>query len=264
MKLKGVLLVGLGNKARNGKDYSAKIIQNELSGICKILHWADALYEEVSNKKREYPLIRKTSEDPEDMTYILFDKEEIYEMAPHQATLSQWSHPSKTVTCYRTVSNDKVLHELMKTRLDESGCYYGMDYKDPLLLQYWGTNYRRKYDSDYWIKAAKRSIDNLLAKRKDLLKVILMPDTRFKNEYDFIKNNGGIYIKVIATVDGKQYIDPKRDPNHPSEVALDDVPYDFLIKAERGDLESLSAQALAIAGEIKSLLSLKTSTTEVY
>jgi hypothetical protein len=89
---------------------------------------------------------------------------------------------------------------------------------------------------------------------------ICIPDTRFKNERDKIKNAftsddelpyKGIFVRVIRTnEDGSQYIDQSRDPNHPSEAELDGIKADFTLTAKGGDLESLKQQTINFLNEI--------------
>jgi hypothetical protein len=62
--------------------------------------------------------------------------------------------------------------------------------------------------------------------------LILIPDTRFKNEAETLKLNDGYYVKVVRTnEDGTQYITKDRDPQHSSEIDLDDYPADITLKA---------------------------------
>ena len=65
-----VVVLGIGHKARHGKDTLAKYITEKLkTGICLTIHWADALKEEVMNKSREFPLIYTHTEAETNKVY---------------------------------------------------------------------------------------------------------------------------------------------------------------------------------------------------
>lgn len=51
------------------------------------------------------------------------------------------------------------------------------------ILQWWGTEYRRAQDQDYWIKR--------LIERMDITKDWVISDVRFPNEAEFVRNCGG-------------------------------------------------------------------------
>jgi len=79
------------------------------------------------------------------------------------------------------------------------------------ILQWWGTEYRRTEDADYWTKAWSRKVEQL-----DLERVhVLVDDVRFMNELNAIKGHGGLIIKIERPgFDGAN--------NHASETSLDD------------------------------------------
>lgn len=78
------------------------------------------------------------------------------------------------------------------------------------VLQLVGTElFRNQYDQMFWIKVAKRHIPPN--------KNIIFSDVRFKNEFDFIKENKGIVIFIKRDI--VQY---KKD-NHDSEKYIDDL-----------------------------------------
>lgn len=65
------------------------------------------------------------------------------------------------------------------------------------LLQFWGTDVRRKQDKDFWVKIAKERISNYL--KEDLL--VYITDNRFLNESALISELNG---KIIFLEIGKE------------------------------------------------------------
>lgn len=47
----------------------------------------------------------------------------------------------------------------------------------------WGTHVRRKLDPDIWIKKIQESVEEN--------SILIVPDIRFKNEFDWVKTNNG-------------------------------------------------------------------------
>jgi hypothetical protein len=58
----------------------------------------------------------------------------------------------------------------------------------------WGTHVRRKLDPDIWIKKIQESIEKN--------SIIIVPDIRFKNEFDWVKSNNG-YMFFVDRIDLK-------------------------------------------------------------
>ncbi len=109
------------------------------------------------------------------------------------------------------------------------------------LLQYEGTeNGRNKYGEDIWIKYVKSWGELYLSRG---YKHIIVTDVRFKNEYEFIKNNNGIIIRIEApyrnefrlkneSSNEEEYTKIK---NHISEIDLDDMNFDIIINNDIKD-----------------------------
>jgi hypothetical protein len=234
-------VIGIGQRARNGKDTVANYIKElrHSHEIC-VLHWADALYEEVRNPARQYPLIKRVTvgdatyynllHTPYSRNYMLYKAEEI-----------------------------PVIDELMRSRNIEE--YWGMNEKDAPILQAWGTNFRRqKVKETYWVDRTSEAISlavqefesKHLEETKNLY--ICIPDTRFKNEFNHVKHQTfatGVFVRVVRlNEDGTQYIDADRDPNHPSEADLEGVAADFTLEAKSGDLETLRLKTSQFLDEI--------------
>jgi len=204
-----IILIGLGHKARNGKDTVANLLKEKLDNV-EIVHWADGVYEECRNLESEFPLIKREFKTSEKTYYSVLK----------DSSGDRFAISDKT---------DPFLHDIFEKRgITE---YQRMIDKDPEILQFWGTNYRRTHcDKDYWVKFTMKKV-NKIAKHIQS-GYILIPDTRFKNEVDAVRLNGGYYVKVVrTTTEGNQYISEDRDPNHMSEIDLNDYPADVTLTA---------------------------------
>lgn len=92
------------------------------------------------------------------------------------------------------------------------------------LMQYYGTEvYRNQYGENYWIDKTLNDLDN----NKDYV----VCSTRFLNEAQAIKDKGGYLIKVI-----RSNAPGISNMNHPSEIELEQIEYDYLID-NNGTLE---------------------------
>jgi hypothetical protein len=95
------------------------------------------------------------------------------------------------------------------------------DMSDPLcpggkqrtLLQFWGTEYRRSVDPDYWVKRLAARLE------KDKPEIALLTDMRFPNEMQFVQEYGDAIKVERRNPDGSLYVAPGVIP-HPSEEAL--------------------------------------------
>ena len=161
----GTLVIGLGHKARQGKDSTAAFIQDRLGSKAERLPFAEDLYA---------------------VCRIMF----------------------------------------------------GMTEKDPTLLQLVGTEIFRRKSPDVWVDSVYRKLQD---RRPP---VAIITDCRFPNEADFVKQMGGVLIKVDRVApDGTPHRDPNRSQTHPSEVALDDYRgWDFTFMNVTGKTLMLSEQ----------------------
>lgn len=101
------------------------------------------------------------------------------------------------------------------------------------ILQYVGTDVIRKKAPDYWVDF----IAGFLELFNDEWDWVLIPDTRFQNEVDVMRERfGAMHLRVVRP----NFISSltKEQQNHPSEIALDDYFPDYYIE-NSGDLEQL-------------------------
>ena len=104
------------------------------------------------------------------------------------------------------------------------------------LLQYVGTDVIREQEPDFWV--------NFLAKMLHFFReewdYVLIPDSRFPNEIDYLRDAGldVTHLRVIR----EHFQSPltEEQQRHPSETALDHVTPDFYIH-NNGTLDDLKA-----------------------
>ncbi len=86
------------------------------------------------------------------------------------------------------------------------------------LLQWWGTEYRRKQDPDYWVKQLAKSILKLEGEKR----FVYVNDCRFLNEANFILQAGASIWRVVRWQEGEPDL-------HPSETELDSFGFDVIL-----------------------------------
>lgn len=221
---KNVILLGLGSKARNGKDTTANLIKQYEPNV-HVLHWADKLYEEVRNESycehsNNTPLI------------LMNEEEETYDC------LRSYTQEGRT----KTIIYDTFTFEELpgfKDIMIHCPQYSKMYSKDPLLLQQWGTNLRRTYfGNDYWVNRTFEDIYQISEENKsyDGFVWVCVADTRFRNEAAAVRKAGGLYIDIVRlNADSTRFVAPDRDPNHPSEADLNNTKADLVLTAHNVD-----------------------------
>jgi hypothetical protein len=126
---------------------------------------------------------------------------------------------------------------------------HGMTVKDGPLLQMIGTDDMRAQDPLVWVRTLYWQI------AEEQPAYALIADMRFPNEAEFIKSLGGYIVRVTrVNADGSRYVAQDRDPNHPSEVALDYYEgWDKQIIAVSGDVTSLRRDALQVFDDVREM-----------
>ena len=202
------VIVGIGHKARQGKDTFANLFVERGKDSCVVLHFSDYLYEECKNKSRKFPLIKKGRNENEVACLDYFNRD---------------------VVSYSYAEPTPYVKELIL----KENFYMGMDEKNGSILQFWASNFRRDVCSqDFYLNDVIRKVNKISPD-----KIILIPDVRNKNEYEWVRRFG-IYVEVQRlNPDGSRFIANDRDPNFISEVDLDNVEYDFIVRAVTGDMQ---------------------------
>lgn len=188
---KFVPAIVIAGKMGYGKDYVGNLIKDNFSNVEKI-SFADALKEEV-----EYiiNLIRNNS-SLEHIAYEMnVSKDEIKPL-------------------YIAMIAFKDINELTVKKKNSTIRF---------MLQYWGTDVRRKNNENYWVQ---KTVDKILEINK-LGNVALITDGRFPNELKGVSEINGITIqldiskeKQIENLLNRDGILPNKEAfNHPSETS---------------------------------------------
>lgn len=118
---------------------------------------------------------------------------------------------------------------------------HGMTHKDASLLQRVGGDVRAGKDpfiggsKDTWLTPVIWAIAEWDAEATGT-QIAIVTDVRHVNEAEMVKALGGKTIRVRRyNEDGSPFIDPSRDPNHPSEVDLQDYAWDLELGASSVD-----------------------------
>jgi hypothetical protein len=99
------------------------------------------------------------------------------------------------------------------------------------VLQFWGTEYRRSQDGDYWVKA----MDSVACPP-----LMVVSDVRFRNEVDWVRRSGGQCWKVVRP-DGFYQYEPSAIKGHLSEHDLDGFQFDHVL-LNSGTLDDLAVE----------------------
>lgn len=107
-------------------------------------------------------------------------------------------------------------------------CPYG---KQRTLLQWWGTEFRRNVNPDYWIKKLAKVLE------REKPEIACIADMRFPNEFEFVKQYGETF-----RVDR-----PDLPPStHQSEIALAHVPDEDWTRVLKNDKSLEEFKTLAV------------------
>jgi hypothetical protein len=218
-----MLLLGLGNRARHGKDSFASAVDAHFATqhaaalrhglkhtpvVVQHIAFADALYREVNDWLRVNPEWAKGGEGLVGTTRI-----------------PDWVKPDPNAE----VSKRAPLGKHAK------------------LLQWWGTEHRRAQNQNYWVDQWKAGLN-------PNANIIVSTDMRFLNEAAAVKSVGGFTVQVNRkNGDGTPFVDPTRPADHVSETELDGYNYDYQLTVKTGDLALLDQWATALVYYLRAL-----------
>lgn len=107
--------------------------------------------------------------------------------------------------------------------------------KDPALLQFIGEGLRKIYGETIFVDSAEKKI-----KECDPQSCIIVTDMRYENEMEMLKRNGFTTVKIVRD---NRVID--RDPNHMSEIALQNAKFDIVLE-NNGTLSEYTDKVIKI------------------
>jgi hypothetical protein len=205
------MIIGFAGKAATGKTTAARYLESVLDARVTILPMARVLRDEVEAFLRSIgahdyvPLVYGCQDDKVRIFYV--DEKKAHEQCPI------WGH---FVEEHRDIQDRPGLSAVTVRRI----------------LQWWGTEYRRSQDPDYWTKAWGRKITQYDVDKT----LVLVDDVRFMNELSVIREHGGLIVKIERPgFDGAN--------NHSSETSLDEYhDWDGVIVND-GTLDEFCAKA---------------------
>mgnify|MGYP001394887594 CR=1 FL=1 len=209
------MIIGFAGKAASGKTTAANFLKGILPGETLVIPMAMVLRDEVEAFLRQagadehVPLVYGSQEDKVRVFHV--------ETRRALAACQQWG---EFVAENREIQDRTGMTAVTVRRL----------------LQWWGTEYRREQDPDYWTKAWGRKVEQY-----DLPRVhILVDDVRFINEVAVIRAHGGRLVKIERPgFNGAN--------DHSSETSLDAYrAWDAVVRND-GSLEQLSDRIAALA-----------------
>jgi hypothetical protein len=204
------MIIGFAGKAASGKTSAAKHLLQQSTLKIEILPMAQMLREEVEDFIRQVgaekyiPLVYGDQDDKVRVFHI--DENRAIKNCP------VWSG---FVANHHEIQDQPGQSALTVRRI----------------LQWWGTEYRRTQDPDYWTKAWEKKLEEYELRTTH----ILVDDVRFINELKVIEKHGGTFIKIERPgFNGAN--------NHSSENSLDDYDDWNLIIQNDGTLEAFESQ----------------------
>lgn len=136
-------------------------------------------------------------------------------------------------------------------------------FKEPFvgLLQWYGTDFRRRQDPDYWVRRGLQAAERELRfadRRHEASPLFVNTDTRFPNEVTLPQEQGWVVIRLevsrekqLERADALGLTVTEREFDHASETALDDFTgFDYVIDSN-DDLDVVEMQVEGILEKLE-------------
>lgn len=230
-------LVGVSGKMGSGKDTVASLLAEMIhrrGDKVVIRSLADGLKDEVA-RTVTYALISQNEQDFCDSVISWSGISSI-----HAQELLKVLHPLVTSLLEQRVEPDEVTAELL----------YRNPADKPLVrevLKFWGNDVRRAQNPDYWVDMAA-----VYAKeQRDMGVSCIIPDVRRQNEAGFIKDAGGLLVRLNVSEEEQRRRLLRRDNKLSDRSAFTHVTETDLDEYDRFDLildtDSMSPEEVADA-----------------
>lgn len=131
------------------------------------------------------------------------------------------------------------INVMTKNHIDYHSVYEQKTPETRIFLQQQGTENARNLNENIWVDYLHNWIT--VHHHRGGVELFIVSDVRFKNEYEYIRNKGGIMVKVVAPERNHKRLSDesngceftyKHISSHPSECDLDDIDdskYDMVI-----------------------------------
>lgn len=199
------MIIGFAGKAASGKTTAARYLAQQLGETISVLPMAAMLRREIEDFLQQVGATDKTAllygDQQDKLTEFVVDESRAQRACP------QW-------------------HEFVRenNQLQQQPGLTVVNVRR--ILQWWGTEYRRHQDPDYWTKAWEQAFRKL----GSVTDHVLVDDVRFINEVEVIRCNGGVLVRV----ERPGYHGAN---DHSSENSLDDFTDWDLVLCNDGNLE---------------------------
>jgi len=199
------ILLGFGNRSRNGKD----------TACLGIVEWCN---------RHDFPVLHANFADALKIEVT----DAIRAAGSVEDLLAQGAAPGVSIPSWVQPTPNAELEPLSP---------FGKHVK---LLQWWGGDYRRASDENYWL-------DRWWPKVVDFDGVVVASDSRYLSESIGIMERGGYNVNVRRlNEDGTQFFDLSRSATHRSEIELDSWNWDFRIIGGHGQQDLVKMQAVQV------------------
>lgn len=208
-----MLLIGISGHKQSGKDTTVDIVRRMLVGASvpiERISLADPLKEEVAeflSNTNHFDILTFFNENIKD--------DNLYREIIDSIFPKLIDHPEIVllVLC-ETETAEKILIDQILTKEQYLEIFHDPAQKGRFrkLLQWWGTEFRRSLDEQYWVKKGIEAIQKLDSKWQGQV-IIFMPDIRFPDEAQMIKDLGGLVFRIERPT--------KEVDLHPSETVMD-------------------------------------------
>lgn len=231
-EFKAPLLIGVSAKKEHGKDTFFQLLSEMANTQVHRIALGDPL-------KREVAEFLSLNGPPEALRYFLTNMQLPHETAMELFQATFWDADNKSFIDWRGKRPPEQQIQYLEKLMHLQGGPEKMRLR--MLLQIWGTEYRRKrYGEDYWTNKFRQAVSMV-----PHMDVAVCTDPRFPNEADLVKSLRGKMVRVHRP----DYVTSDPNVNHPSELGLDDY-QGFDYRIENTTLEHYREQVRKIAVEL--------------